>query len=91
MAKKVDQNQSAIVAALRQVGCAVADTHTVGHGFPDLVVYYPRTGLHLLEVKGPNGTLTADERDWHARWPGVVHVVRTVTEALEAIGAKWSE
>ena len=89
MAKRVDANQPTIVAALRQVGAAVLDIHTVGHGAPDLVVWY--RGLHLLELKTAKGTLTSDEKRWHESWPGPIHIVRDYREALRAIGADWSE
>jgi hypothetical protein len=89
MPKKVDQNQPEIVAALRQVGAAVLDIHEVGHGAPDLVVWY--RGLHLLELKTKTGKLTPDEREWHTRWPGPIHIVRDYREALRAVGASWEE
>lgn len=41
-----------------------------------------------MEVKGPKGTLTDDQEDFFANWPGgFVHVVRSVGEALQIIGA----
>ncbi len=36
--KRVDRNQPEIVDALRQAGASVGHTHTVGQGFPDIVV-----------------------------------------------------
>jgi hypothetical protein len=35
---RTDDNQAAIVAALRQLGCEVADLSGVGDGLPDLLV-----------------------------------------------------
>lgn len=35
---RVDDNQAEIVKVLRQLGATVRPTHTVGDGFPDLVV-----------------------------------------------------
>lgn len=90
-ARKVDANQAAITAALRRVGASVQPLHTVGQGCPDLLVGY-RGVNSVLEVK--DGTkppsaqkLTPDEANWHARWRGQVTIVRTVDEALTAIGA----
>ena len=88
MAKKVDANQAEIVAALRQCGATVQCLHTVGHGCPDLVV-----GLggknYLLEVKNGNGRLTTHESRWHREWRGQVHIVRSVEDALMAVGVIW--
>jgi hypothetical protein len=44
--KRVDENQPAVVEAARKAGLGVALTHTVGHGFTDLVVGAP--GLTLV-------------------------------------------
>jgi hypothetical protein len=44
--KRVDRNQPEIVDALRQAGASVGHTHTVGQGFPDIVVGVP--GLTLV-------------------------------------------
>ncbi len=85
-AARIDANQQEIVEALRAVGAAVFPLHMVGHGFPDLAVWF-RGRITLLEVKGRGGKLTADELDWHLRHPGAATVVRTADEALQAIGA----
>lgn len=88
---RVDSNQVEIVKALRKIGCTVTPTHTVGDGFPDLVV--GRNGInHLMELK--DGTkppskreLTPDERKFHIEWRGTVHVVYSVEDALRVVGA----
>ena len=85
-AARIDNNQIEIVAVLRGVGAIVTPTHQIGHGFPDLVVGY-RGQNYLLEVKEPHGRLTADEATWHDCWRGQVRIVRSVDEALKAIGA----
>lgn len=84
--KRTDSNQVAILNALRAVGATVADTHTVGDHFPDLVIGY-RGSNYLLEVKTANGHLTHGQLLWHTLWRGNVFVVRTPEEALAAIGA----
>ncbi|MEM8616770.1 MAG: hypothetical protein AAGF20_07525 [Pseudomonadota bacterium] len=90
-AARVDRNQAEIVKALRQVGATVTPTHTVGGGFPDIVVGY-QGATYALEIK--DGTklpsaqkLTEDEQRWHDTWRGQKDVVRDIPEALEAIGA----
>lgn len=49
-ARQVDANQVEVVACLRALGAQVAHTHTVGAGFPDLVVHFKGT-VYLMEVK----------------------------------------
>lgn len=90
-AARIDANQPEIVKALRSVGAAVAPTHQLGKGFPDLVVGF-RGVNYLLEVKDGNKPpskrkLTADEEEWHLNWKGEVSVVNDVDEALRVIGA----
>ena len=64
----------------------------VGRGCPDLLVGVG--GLNLLfEVKDGDKPpsrqqLTDDERKWAEKWSGQVAVIRSVDEALEAIGRK---
>lgn len=43
-------------------------TTRITKGFPDLLFGHPeRQVLVFVEVKGPNGELSADQRAWHAR------------------------
>lgn len=92
-AAKVDANQGEIVDALRAAGCGVVSLAAVGHGIPDLLVhgpFYP-WALLLLEIKDgskpPSAQkLTDDQEKFHARWKGAIKVVRSVDEALDAVG-----
>lgn len=89
-AAKIDANQPEIVKALRKVGASVAPAHTMGQGFPDLVVGF-RDATYLLEVKDgskpPSARkLTPDQVEWHDAWRGHCCVVSSVEEALAAIG-----
>lgn len=89
--RRIDDNQPAIVAALRAVGATVQSLATVGKGCPDLLVSY-RGVNHLLEVKDgakppSRRQLTPDEARWHQQWRGPVAVVTSEAEALAAIGA----
>lgn len=86
-AARKDANQDAIVAALRQVGCYVYIHNAPDH--PDLTVV--RAGVfRLLEVKSAHGKLQAGQNDFmnevNRRVSGTVVVVRSVDEALEAMG-----
>ena len=89
-AARVDDNQAELVKQLRKAGATVQHLHTQGRGCPDLLVGW--RGLNLLfEVKDPNKPpsarlLTDDEREWHAKWRGQVHVIETAEEALEVMG-----
>lgn len=86
-AARVDLNHHDIVLALRQVGCHVRDTSGVGDGFPDLVVGF-RGVNYLLEVKTARGQLRGNpQRTFHLTWKGQVTIVRSVTEALQIVGA----
>lgn len=90
---RTDANQPDIVKALRKVpGVSVQVLSAVGGGCPDLLVAF--RGLNLLlevkdESKPPSArVLTPEQEKWHREWTGHRAVVKNVTEALEAIGAK---
>jgi hypothetical protein len=96
-AARRDANEAEIIAALRAVGATVQQLS--GEDVPDLLVGF-RGVDHLMEIKrplGPRGghaegikhvSLTPDQAKWHAAWRGRPPVVvRTVDEALAAIGA----
>jgi len=94
-AAKRDDNEGAIIDALRDVGCRV--TQLSGAGVPDLLV--GRRGVtYLLEVKDPtkpkrDQRLTEPQVQWHGEWAGVggpCVIVRTIEEALRAVGCVWS-
>ena len=74
------------VARCSSYGAEVTPTHTLGHGFPDLVAGF-RGVTYLLEVKMPGEHLTEDEERWHRRWSGQVSIVYSEEDALRAIGA----
>jgi hypothetical protein len=79
-----DSNESAIIEALRSVGASVQQLSA--KGCPDLLVGF-RGENYLLEVKTVKGKLTEDEDLWFFDWHGQAQIVRTVEDALEAIGA----
>jgi len=92
MARAVDKNQPAIVAALREAGASVEQLHAVGHGCPDIVVGY-RGVNYLMEIKNPFGRmeLTFSQRAWHGTWQGQVVVVICITDALRVIEVNREE
>lgn len=88
-AARVDENQPAIVKALRDYGCTVLILSSMGKGCPDLLVGNGRQNV-LLEIKNPakpkaDRKLTKAEREWVESWRGPVHVVETITEALAVV------
>ena len=88
-AAKIDRNQPEIVDALRACGCEVESLAAVGHGVADLLVFHrPSRRLMLVEVKDgarrpSERRLTADQVEWHTRWP--VRLVVSVDEALATL------
>lgn len=82
-APKRDANEPEVLDALRAVGAAVYQLDwTI-----DLLVRFRRLWF-CLEVKGPKGTLTDSQEEMIAQLDrGAVIVVRSVDEALKAIGA----
>ena len=99
---KKDMNHDEIARAFLSIGWDVIDTYQVGQlvpGFPDLIVTRGASyetcemvvGCHPvvlgIEVKGPGGRLTPDERMFAAGHPDWVPVVvRTVDDVLELSG-----
>ena len=83
---RADEHQPEIVEALRAAGATVQHLHMVGRGCPDIVVGYQNFN-YLLEIKSADGKLTFSEGEWHLDWQGQVAIVRTIDEALDAIGA----
>jgi hypothetical protein len=88
-AAKIDANQVELVRQLRSCGVQVQLLSAVGKGCPDLLCGWRGKNI-LLEVKDgkkpPSAqVLTADQRDWHASWPGQVAVVNDFKSAMDAI------
>ena len=73
--------------ALRDVGCSVLILSGVGGGVPDLLV--GKGGINwLMEVKIAKGDLNPDQVKFQATWRGSYLVVRSVGEALAAVGIR---
>ena len=88
MPKRVDANQSEIVADLRKCGASVLLLHEVGKGCPDILVgFRGRNYLIEIKIKMPGIMLNPLQRDWHRLWQGRVAIARTSEEALRIIGA----
>ena len=83
-ARRVDNNQAEIARALAFAGCNVTDMSGAGNGFGDLFVTRAETH-YILECKGRYGKLTPAQVRFHAKHQPV-HVVRSIDEALAAVG-----
>ena len=89
MKYKTDGNQTDIMQALRAAGFYVFDCSRMGRGFPDLLINsYAR--VVLMEVKTQEGRLTPAEAKFHAEYKGELYIVRSVEDALIAMG-KWEK
>jgi len=86
---KTDNNQTAIVKALRAAGCFVTSLASVGKGVPDALVGSGGKWF-LLEIKDgskpPSGRkLTDDEIKWHK----MANQYAPVWIVYDEIGALW--
>ena len=89
-AKRRDENEAEIVAALRQLGCLVWQLDEPC----DLLVVW-KGQKHLLEVKNPDGkaknrrkVLTKRQRETWKQWGEHITIVKSLSEAFRAIGAE---
>lgn len=79
-AARTDANHLEICKALRQIGVAVEYLK-----LPlDLLICHKGETM-LMEIKAEGGRLTKDQVEFIARWPGKVHIVRSVDEAIRAV------
>lgn len=89
LAARVDRNQLVIVQALRKMGCSVAITSALGHGFPDLVVGFSGKTF-LMELKDGSKPLsrqklTLQEENFFKTWKGHMTIIRSVDEAVNFV------
>jgi hypothetical protein len=81
---RVDANQADVIAALNRAGCSTQSLTSIGNGCPDLLV--ARAGqMWVLELKG-DSELAQSQIAWINAWNAKVHVVRSIDEALAAVG-----
>ena len=96
-AKRVDNNQTEIVAEFRRLGLEVIDYSDCGKGRPDILVATNTrlmdgdTGeymweVFLVEIKNGNATYTKSEIAFMERYPGLVTTVRSVEQVKEIFG-----
>jgi len=88
-ASRVDKNQSSLVAAFREFGCQVQDTHEIGKGCFDLIVAIDFLNI-FIEVKDgrkpPSARrLTPDQKMWNNTWTGLRAVVTNYDEVIDLV------
>lgn len=91
-AASVDANQPEIIAAFRKLGCTVKPLHTVGQGYPDLLVGY-RHRTHVVEIKDGSKSpskrkLTHDQQAWRESWRGDYFIVESLHD-VESLVKQW--
>ena len=87
--RRTDANHTAVVEALRAIGCSVQSIASVGRGCPDLL--WARDGVTgVMEVK--NGSLppsrsrlTEAEWNWARAWKGRYDIVLSAEDAVAAV------
>ena len=86
---KVDRNQTEIVKTLREMGCAVAHTHMVGNGYPDITVsLMDRTWA--VEIKDgkrfkSQQKLTFAQEVFHSNWRAKIPILTSVQDAIDFV------
>lgn len=81
-AKRRDENEPEIVRALRDIGASIKRLDDI-----DLLVGW-RGRNFLLEIKTARGPLKDSQENMVRSWRGQYEIVRSVDEALRAIGAQ---
>jgi len=83
--RRIDGNHTAIVKALKDAGCGVADLSAIGKGCPDLLVHGPVApwSMWLIEVKDPTTRrgregLNEEQQAFFNAWKGNKAVVTSV-------------
>lgn len=90
MIKKTDRNHKEIIDKCRTLGLSVFSTHTIGKGFPDIVVGYKKKN-YLIEIKDGEKSpsqrkLTKDEVIFFENWNGQVDIANNFDDVKKIIG-----
>ena len=80
--KRTDANERDIIRAMERIGAKI---YRIAKPLDLLVTFRQRT--LLMEVKTDKGTLTKAQEDFLSAWPGEAHIVRSVDEAITALGS----
>jgi len=91
--KRTDANHKSIIDSLRKIPMvSVTSTHTIGKGFPDIVIGYKKQN-YLVEIKDGNKSpsqrkLTPDEIDFHDKWNGQIMIAENIGDILKLLKIK---
>lgn len=80
-----DANHGDVTAWYTALYCTVVDSHSLGFGFPDLIVKVTtKRGpvVALVEVKGAGGRLSKPQERFLREWGSCVTVVQTREEVF---------
>jgi VRR-NUC domain len=75
-----DANHGDVTSWYESLYCTVVDSHSLGFGFPDIIVKVPtKRGpvAALVEIKTVDGTLSKSQLRFIAEWGSCVAVVQT--------------
>jgi hypothetical protein len=79
---RVDENQSGLIQAARDMGASVLLLHRVGNSTPDILIGYHGID-QLVEVKTVKGELSDGQAKFIREWNGrKVKVARTVHDII---------
>ena len=84
-ARRTDKHHQEIRDSLREVLPWVIDTHDLGDGFPDLLVFTRGGRFFLIEIKTPGETYSPAEVKFHKRAEQVKAPVFTIFSLDEAL------
>lgn len=90
--KRTDANQKDIMDKLRCIpNLSVISTHTIGKGFPDIIVGYKGKN-YMIEIKDgakykSKQKLTTDELLFHMKWKGQICVCNSFDQVVELINS----
>lgn len=70
---------------------SIFSTHTLGKGFPDIVVGYKGKN-YLFEIKNDElrksqTKLTPDEKKFHSDWQGQVNIIYSIHDLIKILNA----
>jgi hypothetical protein len=88
--RKTDHNHAKIISQCRTIpALSIFSTHTLGKGFPDIVIGYNGCN-YLFEIKDGNKPksqtkLTPHEETFHSTWKGQVHIIYNIEDILNII------
>jgi len=81
-AARRDKNEAEIINTMELAGASVLSLSS--KGVPDLLVYF-RGKHYLIEIKSSKGHLTKDQKVFHGKWKGPIHIVRSIDDALSVL------